>query len=281
MSPVKRFPPALLAAAVLLASACADGVSLPEAASAPPGPQFTFGPNGSSCWEGSLFTTGDINITSSQIQFSAASRNDCWQGTVHVQADLYWGAVSDCSQPVPKMIDGYGSPDPNQNFYENPATGYLAVSRTHPRPVGSLVKARMVRTHRFWHWPYGPYGGPYEQIVEESEACSGVPYTPFTGLSLDACSQQECNFSQTIWGCQTFTVAAVPTGSGPFTYQWQDFTSGSTNTFQVCPYSTGEPVFRQIWVNVTDQVSNTTMSRMINWTFYDGNQGGGGCPECH
>lgn len=302
MPRTKMRPIALLAAAALILSACGDVVSpTPSAGMRPGGPRLSVpGPSGITCLDESIVRGGAIDFTPSQMNFHGYSRNQCWSGGyVHVQADLHWGIVSACSQEVPKMITGYGDNRPQYNFYENPAPNSLDVYRTHARPTGSgYLKAKMVRMHRFWHSGVGAYGGPYTEYNEVTERCDSLPppppppppSTPFTALSLDSCTQAECWYSQTIWSCVNMTHTATPTGTGPFTYQWQDGTTGTTNSYVVCPYSNGENSYRDVWVTVTDLDANgdgvqggstdrVIISRMIHWTFYNGN-GGGSCLEC-
>lgn len=213
----------VLAAVLLALGACGERPVLLEPGATPAGvgSRLGPGPGGAECYEGSFATHGEITLTASEMQFFAFSRNDCWPGTVHVQADLYWGVVSDCSQDVPKMINGYGSPDPAQNFYENPATQYLEVRRTHARPQGGIVKAKMVRTHRFWHYGYGPYGGPYTEITGETVACQAPSSAPL---------------SVSVWGPThvdtegTYTYSASPSGGDQsYGYQWYVAYGGGTN----------------------------------------------------
>lgn len=289
MPRTKMRPIAFVAAAALMLSACGDVVSPTPSAGMRPGggPRMSVpGPSGTTCLDESIVRGGAIAFTQSQMNFHGYSRNHCWSGgVVAVEADLHWGNVSACWQDVPKMITGYGDSRPQYNFYENPAANSLDVYRTHARPAGSggYLKAKMVRKHRFWHSGVGAYGGPYTEYNEVTEHCEAAttppPTTPFTALSLDSCTQTECWYSQTIWSCVNMTHTATPTGSGPFTYQWHDGTTAATNTYQVCPYSNGETSYRDVWVTVTDVNTGASMSRMIHWTFYNGN-GGGSCVEC-
>lgn len=285
MSRTKLAPIAFLTAAALILGACGDVVAPTASAAMRPGggPRLSVpGPSGTTCLDESIVRGGAIDFTQSQMNFHGFSRNYCWSGgVVAVQADLHWGIVSACSQDVPKMITGYGDNRPAYNFYENPAANSLDVYRSHARPTGSgYLKAKMVRMHRFWHPGVGAYGGSYTEYNEVTERCDSLPppSTPFTALSLDSCTQTECWYSQTISSCVNMMHTATPTGSGPFTYQWQDGTTGTSNTFQVCPYPNGETSYRDIWVVVTDVNTGVSKSRMIHWTFYNGYNGS--CVEC-
>jgi hypothetical protein len=202
--------------------------------------------------------------------------------TTRVKA--HWGPVTSCGETLPQRGLDYYADTQTSGASPTAHPGALVEIVVPASDLGS-GKHRVYATAEHVYLTAGGYGAYAADATQgktiHTSASNCYPpsgYTPLTTLNLNGCQQAECNYTQTIWQCEQILHTAQANGSH-VKYLWQNGSTAQTDTLQVCPYSTGENVYRQAWVVVTDSIANTSLSRIINWTFVDGNRAT--CPECY